>query len=156
MATSTEMRDVEAARNREFHWLAAAICALLVIATVIMVFSYDSTDAGEPTSAASDKAKEFISALDKAGLQQPDRDSIARVYGTDGGRACTMSKSEINQALSAFNAQRTGEINGRPGLLDPRARTYERTMMQTYCPDRLEAYDDFVADLRFDRTRPAA
>ena len=138
--------------NREFRYLAWGLIGLLIVTTVLLVIAYDTTS--DADAAAKDKADTFLVALEEAGLQQPDRDTIARVYGTDGGRACTMSEGDIQQALAAFNAQRTGEINGRPGQIDPRAREYERTMISTYCPDRLEAFDDYVDGLRFRRTRP--
>jgi hypothetical protein len=58
--------------------------------------------------------------------------------------------------INLFNSRVGGEAgNGRPGGVDPRAVKYERAVLQTYCPERVDAFDDIVNDLRLRRTRDA-
>jgi hypothetical protein len=149
-----ELRDAAARVDREFAWIAWAILGLIVLGAAALVLAWSSPNGADQE--ARDLASQFAASLGEQGLQVPDEETIARTFGTDGGAACTLSASELARAVATANLQRTGEINGRSGLVDPRAVAWERTMIATYCPERTDEFDDFVDGLRIERTRAAA
>ena len=133
------------------RWIAWTIGALIVIAMLALTFTYGTPEADEPALA---KADELITRMEDAGMQTPDPDVVASTYGTDGGAACTMTGAELSEFVGALNANRAGgEVNGRPGFIDPRVALYGSMVVDTYCPERADDYDDFVSGLRLRRTQ---
>ncbi len=151
-ARDPEMAEVEREQRTALRWLSIAILALVGITMVILTVMYDRPDAA--AADAQSKAAELVAALEDQGLQSLDEETVARVYGTTGGRACTMTDTE-QLDLAVLNAQKTGEVNQRPGQVDPRFADYQRAMIETYCPSRLEAFDEFVDGLRLRELREA-
>jgi hypothetical protein len=139
--------------RREFRYLGWGILGLVVAATVVLVLLWDSPSASD--AQARDLAAELVASLEDAGLQAPDEEVAARVYGTTGGAGCTVSADDV-LARNISNAQGTGEVAGRRGLIDPRFVQYERIVLQTYCPERVDDFDDVVSGLRLKRTLEAS
>ena len=63
------------------------------------------------TRQASDKADEFIAALDEAGLTAPSKDQITRVLGDDGGALC----DDPGERPPPGNHQHASSPTARPG-----------------------------------------
>ena len=147
--------EVRGEVDHELRWIAWVIIALIVVGAVVLAFVYQ---AGSNSSSAKDKASELVANLDQAGLETKglDQDTLARVYGTDGGISCEIDRDSAVRVINLFNSRVGGEAgNGRAGSVDPRAVKYERAVLQTYCPERVDAFDDIVSDLRLRRTRDA-
>ena len=133
------------------RWIAWAIGAVIVVAMLALTFTYTTPEADDPALA---KADELIALMEDAGMQAPEPDVVARTYGTDGGAACTMTGAELSEFVGALNVQRAGgEVNGRPGFVDPRVVLYGSMVIDTYCPECADDYDDFVRGLRVRRTQ---
>jgi hypothetical protein len=157
MATTTpgsnDWASDERQHDRSMRMLAWGIAIFFTLAALALLLTYDPPDG--TTRAAERSAAEFVAALEAQGLTAPDEDVVARVYGSTGGRACELTGSDEDRAIGLLNAQQTGEVNRRPAQLDRRTFDYQRTMVQTYCPDQLDDFDAFVRDLRLRRLRDA-
>jgi hypothetical protein len=158
MATTAGERDpdmqrVEQEQRSALRMLSIGILALIAISMIVLGVMYEQPDATSPE--AQQKASQFVMSLEATGLRVQDEEIVARIYGTTGGRACRMSDGDDQRELGLLNAQKTGEVNQRPGQLDPRIATYERTMIATYCPERLDEFEAFVDGLRLRELREA-
>jgi hypothetical protein len=130
------------------RWIYIGSAVLLVAIMVTGIIAYSGV---HKTNEANNKANELRSALAAAGLPQPDKDLIVRTLGTDGGPVC----EDPGQALRN-GADRVGLANGaagpgqRPIIGSARIVEAERIVLQTYCPDKVDDFDDEIDDLKFD------
>jgi hypothetical protein len=132
--------------NRFVYWVAWALLAVFIVIALV-TFDY-----ARDTRQASEKADEFIAALDEAGLTAPSKDQITRVLGDDGGALCDDPGGALRQAIT--NSQLANGAAGpglRPILADA-ARLLQGQLIaiQVYCPDQLEDFQEYVDDLESD------
>ena len=67
------------------------------------------------------------------------------LYGTSAPQICDVLDGGVSSAESLLL---TGNPAGRRAkLITTDAITYERLVVQTYCPDELSTYDDLVSDI---------
>jgi len=144
MSTASEVQT-----GRERTWIYFTACALLGVLALIAIFTFS---AARETARAQDKADELIAALEDAGVARtPDRDRIVRVLGDDGGATCSDPNSALGRAtlLSLLANGATGP-GARPVIADSRAVQGQLLIIEVYCPDELEDFQEFVDDLKTD------
>ena len=133
---------------RERSWIYFAACAVLAVLVLWAIFAFSSA---RETKRAQDKADELIAALQDAGARTPDQDQIVRVLGDDGGATCANPNEALSRAtLLALLANGATGPGARPVIADSRAVRGQLLIMQIYCPDELEDFQEFVDDLKTD------
>jgi hypothetical protein len=144
MSTSLESQP-----TRERSWLYVVSMVLLVVLVVAGLITFRSARA---TAEAAEKADELIAALQDAGATRlPSQEQVARVLGTDGGAVCEDPGDALNRAvLLSMLANGAGGPGARPVIADSRAVQGQLLVIETYCPEHLEEFQQFVDDLEFD------
>lgn len=140
--------DVETQGQRERNWIYITACVLLAAMAVVALIAFG---AARETREAQEKADELIAAIEDAGATAPSKDQIVRVLGDDGGATC----QDPNEALSraALLAQLANGASGpgsRPVISDSRVFQGQLLIIEVYCPDELEDFQEFVDDLKTD------
>jgi hypothetical protein len=138
--------ESQSPRERSFiYYVAWAVIALMVLGS-LLVFR-----AARQTAQAQDKADELIAALEEAGARTPDRDQIVRVLGEDGGATCEDPNEALSRAtLLAVLANGATGPGARPVIADSRAVKGQLLIIEIYCPEELEDFQQFVDDLKTD------
>lgn len=140
--------DVETQGQRERNWIYITACVLLAAMGVVALIAFG---AARETREAQEKADELIAAIEDAGATAPSKDQIVRVLGDDGGATC----QDPNEALSraALLAQLANGASGpgsRPVISDSRVFQGQLLIIEVYCPEELEDFQEFVDDLKTD------
>jgi len=143
MSTPTETQS-----TRERSWIFITALVLLGVVTLAGVLAFSR---GVNDAQAQNKANELINALTEVGARTPDVDQVARVLGDDGGATC----ENPNEALSrsVLLAQLTNGATGpgqRPVIADSRVFQGQLLIIEIYCPDELDDFNEFVDDLETD------
>ena len=143
MSTPTETQS-----TRERSWI--YITALVVLG-VLVVAGLLAFNSARETRNAEDKADELIAALEDAGARTPDRDQIVRVLGEDGGATCENPNDALSRAilLSQLSNGATGP-GTRPVVADSRVFQGQKLIIEIYCPDELDDFNEFVDGLETD------
>ena len=143
MSTPTE---TESKRERSWIYITA-----LVVLGVLVVAGLIAFNSARETRNAEDKADELIAALEDAGARTPDRDQIVRVLGEDGGATCENPNDALSRAilLSQLSNGATGP-GARPVVADSRVFQGQKLIIEIYCPDELDDFNEFVDDLETD------
>lgn len=139
---------VETQDKRERSWIYITAWILLGVMGIAALIAFSSA---RETAQAQDKADELIAAIEDAGATAPSKDQIVRVLGDDGGATC----QDPNEALSraALLAQLSNGASGpgaRPVIADSRVFRGQLLIIEVYCPDELEDFQEFVDDLKTD------
>jgi hypothetical protein len=133
--------------HRLLYWITGGVLVLLCI---IGLITYSSNKA---TAEAQDKAQQLTQALQGAGLRAPDQDILVRSLGNDGGAVCDNPGSALGRAaLLDLMVNGASQVGRRPVIVDRRLIQGELLILQTYCPDNLQAFRDKFEDLKFDAT----
>jgi hypothetical protein len=98
------------------------------------------------------KAQELHDLVTAAGLNPPSVETLANIYGADGGATADTASGDIARALLALNIGRTGEVNQRSILIDPRLLEFEWLVLKVYRPDVAAKYQKFVKSLKLEKT----
>ncbi|KQX49828.1 MULTISPECIES: hypothetical protein [unclassified Streptomyces] len=135
----------------EHKWIyigAIVILVGLVVTGLIRYSTFKRTD--ESASKASRLSEELV----KAGYPAPDQENTQRLLGTDGGEVCQAPGDALKKALYRIERISNGATGPgmRPVIADTRAVQAERIVLQVYCPDKLDEFDDAVEDLKTDDT----
>jgi hypothetical protein len=139
---------VENQPRRERSWIYITSCVLLALVTVWAIIAFS---AARETAQAQDKADEFLAALEDAGARTPDRDQVVRVLGDDGGATCANPNEALSRAtLFSLLANGATGPGARPVIADSRAVRGQLLIIEVYCPDELEDFQEFVDDLKTD------
>ncbi|MEU5214969.1 hypothetical protein AB0G79_02045 [Streptomyces sp. NPDC020807] len=136
-----------AMQHRWIYWGAIVLLLGLVVTGLIRYSSY------RETSKTQAKANELQEELVKAGYPSPDTDTIERLLGTDGGQVCEEPGNALKTAL--WKIQQSNGATGpgqRPVISDEKAVEAERIVLQVYCPDELEEFDEALNELKTDDT----
>ena len=139
---------METESKRERNWI--YITALVVLG-VLVVAGLIAFNSARETRNAEEKADELIAALEDAGARTPDKDQIVRVLGEDGGATCEDPNDALSRAilLSQLSNGATGP-GARPVVADSRVFQGQKLIIEIYCPDELEDFNEFVDDLETD------
>lgn len=130
------------------HTVAATVSvALLVMACAAGSTSSDEAD-GDNARALE---KQFASALRDAGIDPPPGKLIRQLYGEDGGVSCAQAGG-LGQILGLAGFGNPSYA-GR-AVLDTNVKAYDDAVISTYCPDKMEAYQDVLGETRTEQTIP--
>ncbi|MFE4617727.1 hypothetical protein ACFRJ7_16635 [Streptomyces sp. NPDC056747] len=136
-----------ASEHKWIYWGAIVILVGLVITGLV---KYSTVKRSSQTLS---KANQLQEQLEMAGYPSPDTDTIERLLGTDGGQVCEDPGSALKTAL--WKIQQANGATGpgmRPVITDTKAVEVERIVLQVYCPDELDDFDDALDDLKTDDT----
>ncbi|MER7947534.1 hypothetical protein ABTY59_09125 [Streptomyces sp. NPDC096079] len=136
-----------ASEHKWIYWGAIVILVGLVITGLIRYQGVTTSNK------SADKAKQLQEELVRAGYPSPDTDTVEQLLGTDGGPVCEDPGSALNTAL--WKIQQANGATGpgmRPVITDTKAVEVERIILQVYCPDELEDFQDSLDDLKTDDT----
>lgn len=139
---------VQTQSPRERGWIYITALVLLGVLIVAGLIAFSSA---RETAQAQEKADELIAALDAAGARTPDRDQIVRVLGDDGGATCENPNDALSRSvlLSQLTNGATGP-GARPVIADSRVFKGQLLIIEIYCPDELDDFQEFVDDLKTD------
>ncbi|MER6098048.1 hypothetical protein ABT154_19725 [Streptomyces sp. NPDC001728] len=135
----------------EHKWIYIGAIVILVGLAVTGLIQYSSF---KRTGATADKAAQLSEELVKAGYPAPDLENTQRLLGTDGGQVCAAPGNALRKALYRIEQISNGATGPgmRPVIADTKAVQAERIVLQVYCPDKLDEFDEAVEDLKTDST----
>lgn len=143
MSTATETQS-----KRERSTLYIAVAVAIGVLMVIGLIFYSSAEA---TREAEQKADQLIAALEDAGARAPDRDQIVRVLGDDGGAVCENPNESLSRSiLLAQLANGAAGPGARPVIADSRVVQGQLLIIEIYCPDELDEFQQFTDNLKTD------
>ena len=120
-------------------------CGALAAAALLVVSGCSSeSDADEATE--QELAEQFVSAAHQAGLAPRLTVDVAEsMYGSDAAAVCDVFDGGVSTAEQ--NLLLGNPAHGRRKTITDDAVAYGAIVVQTYCPDNLDEYEDAVADL---------
>ncbi|MEU9731098.1 hypothetical protein [Streptomyces sp. NPDC048002] len=134
----------------EHRWIYLGAIVILLALVVIGIVRWENL---RTTNAATEKANQLADAAVDAGYPRPDTDTIVRTLGTDGGFVCEDPDSALKKALWKTNVSNGAAFVGqRPVIGDTRALRAEEKILEIYCPEELDAFQDRYDDLETDDT----
>lgn len=141
----TKDADRAAARDRTILYVVAA-----VVTVALMIWGLVAFDTPKETAAAKSKAATLTAAFQQAGLRVPSQDLIVRTLGEDGGAVCERPGSALRKATLDFQlVNGAAQVGVRPVIVERRVVQGEELILQTYCPDQLPAFREYVQGLKF-------
>ncbi|GAA3089395.1 hypothetical protein GCM10017562_70050 [Streptomyces roseofulvus] len=137
-----------ASEHKWIYWGAIVILVGLLITGIVRYGSF------KRTQETSQKAQQLSEQLVKAGYPAPDLETAERLLGTDGGPVCENPGNALKKALYRLQQLTTGAPGpgNRPVIADSKAVDVERIVLQVYCPDEVDEFDEAVEDLKTDDT----
>jgi len=126
---------------------ATASLALLVVACSPGGVSTDQADSEQ----AQQLAQQFASAVSDAGYSPPPEGTITALYGENGGVSCAQAGG-LGQVLGL--AGFANPSYGGRRVLDPQVKAYDEAVISTYCPDKMEDYQEILGKTRTEQTIP--
>jgi hypothetical protein len=144
----TPPQQAEADHNhRTLYWTLGAIAVILAI---IGLFTYNG---GPENRQAERKAQELTQKFEQAGLPVPaEQDMLVRLLGDDGGAVCANPLNALGKANLLDQLTNGANVGRRPVIIDRRVLQGELLILQTYCPDKAQDYQDKIDDLKTDST----
>lgn len=116
----------------------------LVLAAVVASVLVTGCSPVEADPAAQERAEQLVADTRAAGVApRLTVDTVTALYGTEAPTACHILEDGLSDSarLAVFG----NLAHGRRKAVTDQAVTYGRLVVQTYCPDRLGAYDEVVA-----------
>jgi hypothetical protein len=138
----------QASSHRTMYIAAGVVVAVLAIIGVILY------DAAQDNQEAQDKAQQLTQAFEQAGLPVPaDTDQIVATLGDDGGAVCANPANALGKATLLDQISNGASFVGRrPVIFDRRFVLGEALILQIYCPEELQPYQDKIDQLKYDDT----
>ena len=125
---------------------------IVVVIVALMVAGVALFRQEKQSKAAKAAATEFVAALKAAGLPAPTVEEAMRLYGTDGGPFAGNPKADLEQAEYGWWHGTAGAAN-RPFRLQGDYIEAARIFVMVYRPDKLAAFDEYVAGLDTDESQ---
>lgn len=140
------VQENQTKQERSWIYVTALVLLVVVAISAVVVFS-----GARETARAAEKADELLAALQEAGAPLPDRDQVIRVLGDDGGATCADPNAALGRAtLLAQLANGATGPGQRPVIADSRVVRGQLLIIEVYCPDELDEFQEFVDDLKTD------
>jgi hypothetical protein len=134
----------------EHRWIYVGAIVVLVGMMIAGVFTYTQQKA---TNDATSKAHQLNDALVAKGFPSLNVHNITEVLGTDGGAVCNDPNSALKQGLWLVQmANGAGGPGMRPVIADLRILQAGAEVVKVYCPDKLDAYQSKIDDLKTGNT----
>ncbi|MGC5168852.1 hypothetical protein [Luteimicrobium sp. DT211] len=120
---------------------------LLAGVLLVMLVVFDNHRDNQDARQADQLAQTLQTELRNAGMIVPEQHTIEQVLGSDGGAVCADPGGHL-QSLRDLNGVSGAAGPGlRPGPVVERLVDAERLVVQVYCPDELDSFDDYVGSL---------
>ena len=132
--------------EKSHKWVYIVIVVAIVALMVAGVVLYRDVKVTEEAHA---KAKEFVTKLHEAGLPAPTEADAVKLYGVDGGPFAGSPDADLEQAEYGWWHGTAGAAS-RPFILDAEFVQAARIFVEVYVPDKLAAFDEYVAGLNTD------
>jgi len=130
-------------RGRSVTYIVSVI--LLVVLTVIGLITFRSA---RETGRAAEKADQLTSEIEAAGGTAPSQEQIMRVLGDDGGAVCANPNDALSRATFLGMLMNGASGPGmRPVIADNRVVQGQLLIIEVYCPDELEEFQEFADSL---------
>jgi hypothetical protein len=128
---------IEAPKNNRTLYIMLGV--VLILAVVLGGVRYHNH---KVTTESRAKAQQVQAALVAAGLPKfASQDTIARVFGTDGGVVCANPGSALDKAThSTLLTNGAGGPGARPTVADDQIFKGEAIVLGIYCPQELPAF----------------
>ncbi|MFE5485927.1 hypothetical protein [Streptomyces sp. NPDC056527] len=135
----------------QHKWIYIGAIVVLVGLVVVGLVQYSAVRKNNQTAA---KADELSAKLVAAGYPAPDTDITESILGTDGGPVCEDPGAALNNALWKVQQLSNGATGPgmRPVIADSKAVEIERIVLEVYCPDKVDDFDEDLDDLKTDDT----
>ena len=133
-------------QEKSHTWVYIVIVVVILAAMVTGAALYHDQ---KVTREARAKAKEFVTKLHAAGLPAPTEAEAIRLYGVDGGPFAGSPDADLEQAEYGWWHGTAGAAS-RPFILDADYVGAARIFVEVYAPDKLAAFDEYVAGLNTD------
>jgi hypothetical protein len=129
-----------------------ALAATASLALLVVACSPGGTSSEEADSdQAQQLAQQFASAISDAGYSPPPEGTIRALYGEDGGVSCAQAGG-LGQTLGL--AGFANPSYGGRRFLDPKVKAYDEAVINTYCPDKLEDYQEILGETKTEQSIP--
>jgi len=120
----------------------ASIRVIALIGAVALLGACSSTHSAQEQS----DAEQLVAAAHSAGVAPRLTVGVAEsLYGTSAPQICDLLDGGVSSAESLL--VKGNPAGRRPKIVTSDAITYERLVVQTYCPDELSAYDDLASGI---------
>ncbi|MFD7837574.1 hypothetical protein [Streptomyces sp. NPDC059761] len=130
----------------EHKWIYIGSIVVLVAMMIIGLFTYTQQRA---TNQAHEKANQLNDALVAQGFRPLNAGNIAATLGTDGGPVCEDPNSALKRGLWLIQmANGAGGPGMRPVIADNRILRAGLEIIKVYCPEKLDAYQEKIEDLK--------
>jgi amino acid transporter len=128
-------------------WIYWGAGALVVAGIVVGLLAYT---AHQHDQQAHQKAQQLEQKFKAAGLALPaSTDQIVGSLGTDGGAVCQNPANALGKAtLNSLMTNGASFVGQRPVIFDRRILVGEVAILQVYCPEKLEPYQDKINNLK--------
>ncbi|GHG38169.1 hypothetical protein [Streptomyces zaomyceticus] len=135
----------------EHKWIYIGAIVILVGMAIAGLIKYSTVKRDTQTAA---KANQLSEDLVAAGYPAPDTETVEYVLGTDGGAVCEDPGSALTTALQRIQQLTNGATGPgmRPIIADTKAIGAERIVLQVYCPEKVDDFDEAVDELKTDDT----
>ena len=132
--------------RRVLYLVVGAAIGILMVLALILYRSADRTRDAEA------KADELIAALADAGaMVSPSTDQVVNVLGDDGGAVCANPNDALSRAtLQTQLANGAAGPGARPVISDRNILRGQLLIIEIYCPDELDEFQEYVDSLETD------
>ena len=132
----------------------ARVGLLLAAALLLLAPSACSSTSDADEAKEQELAEQLVDAAHAAGVASRLTVDVAEsLYGTDASSICDTFEDGLSTAEQ--NLLLGNPAHGRRKTITDDAVTYGRLVVETYCPDNLDEYDDVVDDLDpFEASKP--
>lgn len=138
--------DLETQPPRERSIISVVIGVILVAMAGLTLILFIG---GRQEAKGVDKAQQLLDSFHQAGISVSlTADQVAQVLGTDGGATCADPNAALSRAtLLAGLSNGAGGPGIRPTLVESRLFKGQLLIIQTYCPNELKRFQQFVDSL---------
>ncbi|MHB8895958.1 MAG: hypothetical protein ACYC99_12400 [Candidatus Geothermincolia bacterium] len=126
-----------------FRWVAAIVLILALMAVSVIIWRRPIVNA-----ISRKKAQELHDLATAKGFKVPSVETLANIYGTDGGATAATADSDIARALLAMNINRSGEVNQRSSIIDRRLLEFEYLVLTVYRPGEAAKFKAYYEGLK--------
>ncbi|MDI2131886.1 hypothetical protein [Yinghuangia seranimata] len=134
----------------EHKWIYITSIVVLVGLAIAGLLTYTQQRA---TNKAYAKANQLNDALVAKGFRPFNVNNIAQLLGTNGGSVCADPNSSLRRGLWLTQlANGAGGPGMRPIIADQRILQAGAEVVRVYCPDKLDAYQRKIDDLKTGNT----
>ena len=151
--TTTPSARPEPGAPRRHRWITYTAAAVLILVLgAIMMIQFAGYQDRQDEREAEQKAATLHAAFADIGITAFSEETIARVLGSDGGGFCTDPAALVDATANLGSANGAAGPGLRPSVLDERRLEGDRLVIETYCPEQLDAFDAYVDSLNLDDT----